>query len=567
MDTVASLLRRERMIATVRWVAIVFALAQVRLYEAPTPAVVDSAARVRPYGYALVGLLVAIAVAVEVVVRTVVDARRLRIIGTGVLVADVAAAVGFVYLYTFGAVSSQWALLVVLPLEGALRYQLAGALAVWASLVPLYVARELLATRLFVAGVPPGAVFYRLGLLLVVALFAGFIARDLDVQRRLLQKLNDASHQVASRLEPAEILQTLCREAVRCLDACSAVVYVYDGSWFDPVASYPVDELVTIMAEDENEREDASLVPLLLSEPAWLDADGRRPGRLAVPLRWQTDSTTNLLIVRPSRGRPTPFESDVVASLAESAALALATTRVIAAEQRNVRRLRYLEALRTRFVATIAHDLRLPLTVFTGVSRLLRNRREAIAPEQIDTMLASVERQAKRLSRLADDLLDAARLDGERFTLHPETCDLGKVLSATVADVEEDVDVALDGDLKLVGDAARLERVFWNLLSNAEKYGKPPFQVRGWRENGHVKVAVRDHGTGLDPSQLDRLFADFAGSDDAASVGLGLAIVWQLVQAHGGDVAYSDAEPGARFVVSLPVTGPPEETASTAPAR
>ncbi len=567
MDTVASLLRRERMIATVRWVAILFALLQVRLYEAPIPAVVDSAARVRPYGYALVGLLLAIAVAVEVVLRTVVDVRRLRIIGTGVLIADVAAAVGFVYLYTFDQVSSQWALLVVLPLEGALRYQLIGSMAVWGSLVPLYVARELIAGRLFGAGLPAGAIFYRLGLLLVVALFAGFIARDLDTQRRLLQQLNGASHQVASRLEPAEILQTLCREAVRCLRACSAVVYVYDGSWFHPVASHPPDELVTVFAEDEHEREDASLVPLLLSEPAWLDADERRPGRLAVPLRWQADSTTNLLVVRPSKGRPTPFETDVVASLAESAALALATTRVIAAEQRNVRRLRYLEALRTRFLATIAHDLRLPLTVFTGVSRLLRNRRDAIAPEQIDTMLVSVERQANRLSRLADDLLDAARLDAERFLLHPAACDLGEVLTATVADVEEDVDLALDGDLKLVGDAPRLERVFWNLLSNAEKYGKPPFEVRGWRENGCVKIAVRDHGTGLDPSQLDRLFTDFAGSDDAASVGLGLAIVWQLVQAHGGDVAYCDADPGARFVVSLPVAGPPEETAATAPAR
>jgi signal transduction histidine kinase len=137
-------------------------------------------------------------------------------------------------------------------------------------------------------------------------------------------------------------------------------------------------------------------------------------------------------------------------------------------------------------------------------------------------------------------------------------------VAATVADSEEDVEVRLEGDLTLVADPARLERILWNLLSNAEKYGRPPYVVTGERRGGVVEVSVRDHGSGLGADQRARLFSDFAGSEDAASVGLGLAIVWQLVTAHGGTVAYSDAEPGARFTLALPVDGPPEAGAQEA---
>jgi K+-sensing histidine kinase KdpD len=562
VETVASFQRRERMIATVRWVAVVFALLQVILYSPPTVHSSEVAADTRPWALALVGLLLAVALFVEFALRLVHDTRALRALGWGVLVMDILIAVGFVYLYSFDQVSGAWTLLVVLPLEGALRAELRGALGVWVGLVPVYLGGLVLSATVHQVTVSVGATFYRMGILLIVALFAGFISRDLNQQRRLLQRLNDASHLVASRLEPAEILQTLCREAVRCIDAQSAVVYVYDGSWFHPVASYPADDLVRIMAEDEHEREDSTLVPLLMAEPAWLDADANRPGRLAVPLRWQSTTTKNLLVIRPKNGsRPTPFETDIAASLAESAALAVATTRVIAAEQRNVRRLRYLEAIRTRFVGTIAHDLRLPLTVFKGVSQLLRSRREDISEEQVDEMLASVERQANRLSRLADDLLDAARMEGEAFSLHLQRCAVSDLVAAAVADVEEQTDVDIEDGLELVADCPRVERILWNLLSNAEKYGKPPFEIRGRREGDMVKLSVRDHGSGVAPEQRARLFGEFAGSDDPASVGLGLAIVWQLVKAHDGEVEYHDANPGACFVACLPAAGPPSHTA------
>jgi signal transduction histidine kinase len=553
VETLAALQRSERVIAIVRWVAAAFAALQVTLYEPPLRSLADDALAARPAAYALVGVLVLVGVAVEVLLRTARRPGLLARVGLAVLVADLAVVLGFVFLYAFDPFSAQWTLLTVLPLEGALRFQLRGSLGVWAAIVPAYLAREVLVAVVYGRAVSVGAVSYRLGLLLVIALFAGFIARDLYLQRRRLTHLLSSSQQVASRLEHAEILRTLCREACSCLDAGAAVVYVSDGDWFQPVASWPPDALVTVLDEEQDDEGRPELVQRLLAKPLWLHADEHHPARLTVPMRWRDDPAANLLVVRPRHGRPNGFEVEIAASLAESAALALATTRVLSAEQRSNERLRYLEALRTRFVATIAHDLRLPLTVFKGVSQILRRKPNAMGTAQVDALLHNVERQANRLARLADDLLDAARLDSDKLVLHPEPVRLADVVAATVADVGDEVVVDVDPSLALCADPARLERVLWNLLSNADKYGRPPLEVRGWREDAHVCISVRDHGRGLDAAQRARLFTEFAGTDDAGSVGLGLAIVWQLVAAHGGQVRYEDAEPGARFTLSVPV--------------
>jgi K+-sensing histidine kinase KdpD len=557
VDSLTALQRRERIIAVVRWVALVFALAHVMLYIPTSASLAPAARAAQPVGFSLVAALVVVCVLVEVALRIVRTAGALRRAGTVLLLADVGIALGFAAAYGFDPVAAPWAVLTLLPLEGALRFGLQGALAAWALIAPgLLLADVTSATVTF----SPGNSAYRVTLLLAVALFAGVTARDLQQQRRLLAGVAEGSRQLLGRMEPAEIFRVLCREVVDCVDARSAVVYVDDGSWFQAVASWPQSELVDVLARDAAEAEDPALPELVRTLPVWLDADEGRPLRLAVPLRPAGQVGSHVLVVRPARDRRlSAFATDAVASLAESAALALATTRLVSSEQRANRRLRTLEALRTRFVATVAHDLRLPLTVFRGVASMLRTRRDSISPERMDAMLASVERQANRLSRLADDLLDGARLDAERFVLHLSEVHVRDVIDAAVADSEEGVDVDCEGDLVVVGDGARLERVVWNLLSNAEKYGKPPFAIAARADGDHVEVAVRDHGSGLARAQRDRLFQDFAGSDDAASVGLGLAIVWELVAAHGGTVRYGDAEPGACFVVRLPVAGPPVE--------
>jgi signal transduction histidine kinase len=552
VDALTALQRRERTIAAVRWLAVLVAAAQVA-FHVPPPDL--EPLWVRPQGYALVAALAVVAVAAEAAVRTVRTRAALERVGAVLLAADVGIGLGFVWVYAFDPAADVWAVLTLLPLEGAVRFQLRGALATWAAVTPGLVAVDVAAPAVAASAARTA---FQGAVLLAVALLAGTMARDLEQQRRLSAGVADAARQLLGRTEPAEVFRVLCREAVGCLGVRSAVVYVHDGQWYQAVASWPAESLVDVLEQDLVEEEDPDLAEHVRSGPLWLPSDGVHPGRLAIPLRTGGQHGSHVLVLRPRGGnRPSDVETQAAVSLAEAAGTALAAVHVLSAEQRTTRRLRYLEALRTRFVATVAHDLRHPLTVFKGVAAVLRSRRGALGEEQVDDMLASVERQANRLSRLADDLLDAARMDADRLILAVAPTRLRDVVGAITADSEEDVAVDLAGDPQLRADPARLERVLWNLLSNAEKYGRPPFAITGRCEGDEVVVAVRDHGPGLDEAQRGRLFSEFAGSGDPSSVGLGLAIVWRLVEAHGGTVAYEDADPGARFVVRLPVAGPP----------
>lgn len=223
--------------------------------------------------------------------------------------------------------------------------------------------------------------------------------------------------------------------------------------------------------------------------------------------------------------------------------------------ERSSRRLERLEVLRTRFVATVAHDLRSPLTTVKGVASILRDRRDTVSPQRVDAMLESVERQANRLNRLADDLLDAARLDSDQLELNCGAVDVAAVVTSVAADAPDDVEVQVQAGIDLVADGPRLERIVWNLVSNAFKYGRSPVVVSAAQDpvEGDVQIRVRDHGRGLSPEQVTTLFTEFAAGNDPSSVGLGLAIVWELVQAHGGRVTYADGDPGALFIVTLPM--------------
>lgn len=109
----------------------------------------------------------------------------------------------------------------------------------------------------------------------------------------------------------------------------------------------------------------------------------------------------------------------------------------------------------------------------------------------------------------------------------------------------------------MVADPDRLEQVVANLLTNALRHGAPPVEVTAWCAGDEVCLAVRDHGEGLPDSLRDHVFEPFVTTDDGgAATGLGSWVVQTLVDLHGGAVRYEDAEPGARFVVALPVDGP-----------
>lgn len=234
---------------------------------------------------------------------------------------------------------------------------------------------------------------------------------------------------------------------------------------------------------------------------------------------------------------------------------------VAAAFDEMVERLQQAFAAQKRFVADASHELRTPLTTIGGMAELLPQA----TPEERVRALAAMEREVERMSRLVDDLLTLSRAEEGDPTPRRERFDLAPLLqeaaeTAALVSRGREVGLHLEGPLPVVGDADALLRAVRNVLSNALQYSPPGTPVRleaGLREAG-VEVRVRDHGPGIPPDDLPRLFDRFYRADRSRTrgtggSGLGLAIVRAIIDDHGGHVAVRNAaDGGAEFTLWLP---------------
>jgi signal transduction histidine kinase len=220
------------------------------------------------------------------------------------------------------------------------------------------------------------------------------------------------------------------------------------------------------------------------------------------------------------------------------------------------------------FLATLSHELRTPLNAILGWSRLLKGGR--LKPADVDEGHAVIERNARALVRLVEDLLDVSRIAAGTLRLEVQPVDLVEVVEAALAAVLPAaeakgvrIDTALDALAgPVTGDPARLQQVVWNLLSNAVKFTPEGGRVRVLlgRDGSHAVLSVRDTGRGIRPEFLPRVFDRFRQADASTTrrhggLGLGLSIVKQLVEMHGGGVrAESPGEDrGSTFTVTLPL--------------
>ncbi|MGH2830413.1 MAG: sensor histidine kinase [Actinomycetota bacterium] len=213
-------------------------------------------------------------------------------------------------------------------------------------------------------------------------------------------------------------------------------------------------------------------------------------------------------------------------------------------------------------VATIAHELRTPLTSLMGYARMMRHNWEAIDAGRRADMFDVIEEQGRRILRLVEHLLEAARVGAGMSELRREPLDVHAIVAAAVRTVEglDSHHIRVDvpaGDLDVFGDAMAIEHVLTNLLENAMKYspeGSTVFVVAG-DAGAEVRVSVRDQGSGIATKEIPHVFDRFRRADDsgAQGVGLGLYIVRGLVAAHGGRVwLQSPAGVGTTVTFSLP---------------
>ena len=228
-----------------------------------------------------------------------------------------------------------------------------------------------------------------------------------------------------------------------------------------------------------------------------------------------------------------------------------------------------LSHVKDEFLATLSHELRTPLNAILGWSALLRQR--GTSPEERDRGLETIERNARSQAQIINDLLDMSRIVSGKLHLEVQPLHLHEVISAAIETVRPSAEARqirllslLDSSIGLTrGDPNRLQQVLWNLLTNAVKFTPSGgrIQVILERVNSHVEIVVEDSGIGIKPEFLPHVFDRFRQADASTTrrfggLGLGLSIVRNLVEMHGGTVRVKSPGEnlGTTFIVALPVS-------------
>jgi PAS domain S-box-containing protein len=226
--------------------------------------------------------------------------------------------------------------------------------------------------------------------------------------------------------------------------------------------------------------------------------------------------------------------------------------------------------LKDEFLATISHELRNPLNAILGWAHMLRLGK--LTDVNAERAVETIYRNAKSQAQLVSDLLDVSRIISGKLRLDVRTVDLIYIINAAIDSIRpaaEAKSIRLQTMLDpaagpISGDADRLQQIVWNLLTNAVKFTPKGgrIQVRVQRINSHVEITVSDSGVGISKEFLPYVFDRFRQGDASITrthggLGLGLSIVRQLVDLHGGSVnVQSEGEgKGATFTITLPFVG------------
>ncbi|HYW20913.1 MAG TPA: ATP-binding protein [Nodularia sp. (in: cyanobacteria)] len=313
----------------------------------------------------------------------------------------------------------------------------------------------------------------------------------------------------------------------------------------------------------------------LEAHPQWqqftqqIDKHPPMRGCLAAPLIGRNGQNIGLIQLSDQyEDEFTKEDEAIIVQLAQMASVAIENTRLYKAEQQARAQAEKANCIKDEFLAVLSHELRSPLNPILGWSKLLQSRK--FDATKTASALATIERNAKLQAQLIEDLLDVSQILQGKLILNVDQVNLGLTISAAMQTVHlaaEAKSINLkflsntDSTALVMGDFNRLQQVFWNLLSNAVKFTPPGGRVQICLEriDSHIQIQVMDTGKGIDPHFLAHVFDYFRQADSATTrkfggLGLGLAIVRQLVELHGGRVFADSAGEGqgATFTVQLP---------------
>lgn len=562
----------------------------------------DAPGYVAPVGLVLVAILAIGNVFVSTVTERAERVEQIKRIGLFAFALDIAVIIGLIWTYATRPGDSTWVVSFILVLEGAIRYQVAGAL------VPVVIAlvsqamRELAFEARFTGYKPNfAAVGFRVGVEMVVAVVAGLMARSL---RREADKARE-------RAWAAEEAARLAEEAARRETVARKELSAFHTAILAGVAAADVDSGLRSMAETIARDLEFESLGILLVDGDELVAKGvhgspgyaaedRLPlgetvvGRVAaegesflspaafegetfeaaVPLKVGNE-LIGVLHRRKTTGPISPDELELLSGLADQIAMVVHAALLRARQEETPRRLRELDEMKSDFVAITSHELRTPLAAVRGFVNTLRRRMDALTPVETQEFLGIIDQQTERLIRLVEDLLVVSRIEAGKISFEPEQVEPREFLDNVVkglgdAGARVRLEAAEDLPERFVADPHRLEQVLTNLLQNAFKFSLPPAPVglSARASQGCIAFDVSDQGVGIPKEELGRIFerfhqTDAASTRNAEGAGLGLYITKRLVEAMGGTIEV-ESEPGrgSVFTVTLPVL-----PAGSAPAR
>jgi two-component system sensor histidine kinase KdpD len=401
----------------------------------------------------------------------------------------------------------------------------------------------------------------------VVAVIASNLAARVRVQAvtaRQRAKTTEDLYLFARKLASAVTLDDLLWATVFQIASMlkvNVVLLLPDAESIVPQAAYPPEDTL-----DDSDLAAANWC-WQNNQPAGRGAD-TLPGarRLFLPIRTGRGSVG---VVGLDSERPgpllTPDQRRLFTALVDQAALAIERI-TLARDVEEARVTAEAERLRSALLTSISHDLRTPLASILGSATGLRNYRGTLTAGEQDELIGTIQEEAERLNRFIANLLDMTRLEAGAIEPRGELVDIGDIIGSALERAgkvlaRHRVNVDLAPDLPMARlDPVLFEQVLFNLLDNAAKYAPVGSEVRVTvrREDGSLRIEVRDEGEGVPAADLERIFDKFyrvhAADSRRAGTGLGLAICRGFVEAMGGTIVAGNRRDrqGAVFTIAFP---------------
>lgn len=582
----------EKTMARVRAFGIVLGIYQVFWYE-PNPGTL-----VPPSVYAIagaaLGLLATENLAVLLTLRRPRAESTFRRLGAIVFAADVAAVWTIVWAFNFEQFGATWVILSVVCLEGALRYQLRGAMIPVLLSLPVEIAREFARHHDFGFPSYASSVSFRIGFMAMIAAVAGAMAHNLERERteavsRAKENEELARREVSARresnafqevilagvtaTEPVEALQIMLEHVANDLGyEHSAVLLIGEDGRLHPVAAhgFPSDVFTRSVAIGEGIAGDvvrsgrAEIIGDVSDDPRYVRVDPSTRSQVTVPIRLATEIVGAIDVESPTVDAFGAADAGRLERLGAQMALVLEKTRLLQQERAAVERLRELDLMKSDFIAIASHELRTPLTSMQGSIKTLRRDDISLSDDETSQLLAVLDRQSDRLTRLVEDLLLASRIDAGGVSLRFESVDVSELCRELVRELgarADRVSVALPTDLpRILTDGQRVYQIARNLIENALKFSTDHSVVRltVHGDGERLQLEVADSGPGISPADLPHIFDRFhqiggALRRRADGFGLGLYITKRLVEALRGDIEVeSTVGRGTTFRVRFP---------------